>query len=235
MRKPRRIKNLGLEDIQVPSGEDPIAHYLKLAQDPATAKELKARVKKVYQGDWKTLEERKQPLFTPQELAERDEVIRRGLEGLSVRQIELETAIPFQTVKKYLMSAEFQRAITEQRKELNELLLESKIPTLKNIVALSLNSIQDYLMKLQDPEEKEKLTSKQAKDLACIAKDLNELLRLELGQSTQNVQIVQFSLEQTRHIFEDLRAIDPVMEYPDLPPAPTEAKEDVLDNVIPES
>lgn len=208
MKKPKGLKKarISFADHPVPDGEDSVDYYLKLGQEPSTPEKLKKKIEKVFSGNWgqnnykkKTAEESKQDALTFQ----------KALEGLSPDQISIEVGVPIERVRKLLSSAQYYKVMTEQRKELTDFLLKEKVPMLKNIVTLSLASVQDYLMGLQDPVKKQALTTKDIKDISGIAKDINELLRLELGQATQNVQVVQYTYEQTRIVLEDLRK-DPV-------------------------
>lgn len=124
------------------------------------------------------------------------------------------------STKKVRQTLEKTNAIEEARalkQEIKEEVLSEKVPALKKIVGLSLQVVQEYLTNLAvDKIKQSALTVKEVRDISGIAKDLNELLRLELGQSTQNVEVVQYSYQQTQVVLEDLRKIDPVFEYPEL-------------------
>lgn len=101
--------------------------------------------------------------------------------------------------------------------EVKEEVLKDKVPILKEIVGTSLTAVQEYLVELGANKERlHSLSVSEMKGLADVAKSLNELLRLELGQSTQNVQVVQYSFNEAKVMLEDLRKIDPVFEYPAL-------------------
>lgn len=101
--------------------------------------------------------------------------------------------------------------------EVKEEVLKDKVPILKEIVGTSLTAVQEYLVELGTNKERlHSLSVSEMKGLADVAKSLNELLRLELGQSTQNVQVVQYSFNEAKVMLEDLRKIDPVFEYPAL-------------------
>lgn len=68
---------------------------------------------------------------------------------------------------------------------------ENKIPTIKDIIGMGLYGIQETLKDMQDPEIRREMISK-VSDLAALTKmvtDLNMLLRLEEGKSTQNVAV----------------------------------------------
>ncbi len=124
------------------------------------------------------------------------------------------------STKKVRHTLEKTNAIEEAKalkQEIKQEVLSEKVPALKNIVGLSLQVVQDYLSNLAvDKIKQSTLTVKEVRDISGIAKDLNELLRLELGQSTQNVEVVQYSYQQTQVVLQDLKKIDPVFDYPEL-------------------
>lgn len=77
--------------------------------------------------------------------------------------------------------------------------------------------MKEFLTELaQTPERLHALSLIEVKNLASIGVDLNEMLRLEMGQSTQNIEVVQYSYNETKVMLEDLKKIDPVFEYPEL-------------------
>lgn len=91
---------------------------------------------------------------------------------------------------------------------------EEKIPTMKNIIGMGLHGIEECLKEMQDPDVRKAMIQKM-KDLAALTKivtDLNMLLRLEEGKSTQNVA-VKNSYDQTRVVLQNLAKVDPVFQY----------------------
>lgn len=103
------------------------------------------------------------------------------------------------------------------KQEVKNEIFRDKVPLLKDIVNLSLNSVKEFLTELaQTPERLHALSLIEVKNLASIGVDLNEMLRLEMGQSTQNIEVVQYSYNETKVMLEDLKKIDPVFEYPEL-------------------
>lgn len=100
-------------------------------------------------------------------------------------------------------------------KDLYVQVYKDKAPVLENIVQLTLTNIQEFLVALSaDEEKKRNLTVRDIKDLATISTHLNEVLRLELGKSTQKVEVAQYSYNKVQVVLDDLRKIDPVFEYP---------------------
>jgi hypothetical protein len=109
----------------------------------------------------------------------------------------------------------------DHKKELYEKVYKEKIPLVESIVGLSLTNLQTYLENLsQHPEQLFSLSPRDASSLAAMAIKLNEMLRLELGKSTQNIDVnvtAKQSLEVTVNALQKLKAVDPVFEYPEMP------------------
>lgn len=123
-------------------------------------------------------------------------------------------------VQEVVRKAQLREHAKEQRQELAIELYKEKIPLAEKVVGLSLKGLEEYLQNLlANPEKLLAMTPKDVSSLAAIATRLNELLRLELGKSTQNisVQVAQHSYEATIQALSKLRSIDPVFEYPELP------------------
>lgn len=99
---------------------------------------------------------------------------------------------------------------------------EKKIPTIKNIQMLSLGLINQTLKDMACDDELRKTMISKISDLGVLTKvisDLNTLMRLDLGQSTQNVVVHQHSYQETRELLQELKKKDPVFDYPELPEA----------------
>ena len=96
---------------------------------------------------------------------------------------------------------------------------KKKIPTIKEIVGLGLSQLRDTMKEIAaDPELRRQLLST-AKDIGTFAKvvtDLNTLLRLELGESTQNVSSISRNFQETRVVLQELKKKDPIFDYPEL-------------------
>ena len=96
-----------------------------------------------------------------------------------------------------------------------------KIPTIKNIIGLSLNALNETLKDIAVDDSLRKIMLAKVSDIAQLTKvvvDLNMLLRLELNQSTENKAIShQHSYEQTRVALQELKKVDPIFEYTALP------------------
>lgn len=124
-------------------------------------------------------------------------------------------------VRDVMRKAYLREHAKEQRQEIYKEVYKDKIPIVEDIVGLSLSSLKEYLLNLQEHKELLfTLSPKDATSLAAMAIKLNEMLRLELGKSTQNVAVqveTRHSLSLTVSALEKLKAIDPVFEYGDLP------------------
>lgn len=96
---------------------------------------------------------------------------------------------------------------------------DRKIPTIQNIISLSLGAINDTLKDMAVDDELRKRMLGKVSDVALLVKaveSLNTLLRLELGKSTQNIA-VKNSYQQTREVLQEIAKVDPVFDYPTLP------------------
>lgn len=83
----------------------------------------------------------------------------------------------------------FAAAKKAKEKFLDEV-IGQKIPVLKHIVGLSLHTVKSFLVDIaSDPERIKLLTVAEIKQLASISTELNQMLRLELGEPTQNISI----------------------------------------------
>lgn len=134
-----------------------------------------------------------------------------------VTRVALELNISPEKVKDVAKKANLIEQSRQLQQDIKEEVFKNKIPLLKEIVGASLSSVRDYLAELStDKERLLRMSVSEMKGLADVAKNLNELLRLELGQSTQNVQVVQYSFNEAKILLEDLKTIDPVFEYPEL-------------------
>ena len=95
----------------------------------------------------------------------------------------------------------------------------NRIDVVRNILGLGLDAIHQTLKGLQDPEKREALIGnmRDLKTLSDVIAQLNTLVRLEEGKSTINVATENHTFRQTRVILQELKKIDPVFDYPELP------------------
>lgn len=138
-------------------------------------------------------------------------------DGLSVAEIAQRANLSPTVVKAIVSRAALRKEAEAKRKEITQAVMVEKVPLLKEIVGLSLTTVKEFLETLsKDEDRKADLTVADVKGLATIGKELNEMLRLELGQATQNVQVVQYSYTEAKNLLDNLRKLDPVLEYPEL-------------------
>lgn len=144
-------------------------------------------------------------------------VSKLAIKGYTVNQIIAVTDLPDHVVRKILRDKRTKECITKVQDKITQAAFKHKVPMLKDIVDMSLTAIKESLEELKDPERRKEMLSRTG-DLSALAKlatDLNALLRLELGQSTQNVETVSHSYQETKIILQELKKKDPVFEYPD--------------------
>lgn len=139
---------------------------------------------------------------------------------------ELTTLRPTQ-IRAIISTAKLRSRADVIQKEVSVEILAEKAPILKSIVGLNLSIIEEFLTKLHsDAEKKSNLTLTDIKDLSTISKNTNEMLRLELGESTANVAHVH-TIQSTQVALDKLRTLDKVFDYPSLP-APEGEVDDTL-------
>lgn len=142
------------------------------------------------------------------------------LKGLTVQQIAQNRGLPLRMVKLIVSKAALRQTVEAQRKEFVAEVMQEKIPILKEIVGLNLLTLRDWMESLHANEAKKNaLTTQDAKFLSSIAKEMNEILKLDLGQPTQSLEVVHKVEKDVTVILEELKEIDPFVEYPTLPDA----------------
>lgn len=164
------------------------------------------------------MEDPKNPVLLKKQ--KREERIAKLLhKGFTVNQVIQKTGYRECEVVPIARHARQKQAIKNVEKAVKEEIFKDKVPALKEIVGSTLLQVKKAIEELNDPEIRSKMIRSIAdvKNLAAIATDLNTLLRLELGQATENIQVAQFSYQQTRVVLQELAKKDPVFEYPQLP------------------
>lgn len=126
---------------------------------------------------------------------------------------------------------EVDRIISEERyaKEIAEKNYQTKIPVMREIIGGGLEVLNAAIKEMHDPEVRRKMIPGvgQMAALKNIIQDLEMLIRLNEGKTTANVGVVQRRYSETRTVIQDLRKIDPVFEYPELPNIPEEKVDEV--------
>lgn len=116
--------------------------------------------------------------------------------------------IPRILVEKVAKKARLRELAKEQRAAIVQELYSDKMPLAKAIVGLSLKKLEDFLKKY------EPLSIDGAKELKNIVVDINNLLRLESGKSTNNVDIhVTTQTKDAETILKELKVNDPFKDY----------------------
>lgn len=134
-----------------------------------------------------------------------------------VRKVCDEMEVTQRRVERCLAKSGLKAEATQLREAITEEVYKGKVPFLKEVVGLSLNVVKDFLVDLTtNQDKKDAMTAQDAKHITNIAKDLNELLRLELGEATQNIHVVQHTLAETKIVLEDLRKKDKIFDYPEI-------------------
>lgn len=101
----------------------------------------------------------------------------------------------------------------QQKKEIQEKVYGDKIEVAEEIVGLSLVGLRDWVRRKVDIGID---STDDAKAILSITTGLHTLLRLELGKSTQNVEVVQTVHKDVSVVLDDLRKKDPFRTYPTL-------------------
>lgn len=108
----------------------------------------------------------------------------------------------------------------EIARQVKEEIYQDKLPIIKSIVGLSLQTIHDFVADLKDdPIRKALLTVQEVKDLVTVATELNGLVRLEEGKATHKIGIegtVEVNHNYTIEALQKLKQLDPIMEYPEI-------------------
>jgi hypothetical protein len=141
---------------------------------------------------------------------------------LAVEAFHRVTGFPHRTIEKYAnlirIEEKVDKAITEIKKDV----YRRKLPLIKEIVGLTLEGVKEAVQGvIEDKERLRSFSPREIRDLTMVAAELNNILRLETGQSTQNISnkthITETTSQSVSVILKDLKEIDPVFEYPEVP------------------
>lgn len=142
----------------------------------------------------------------------------RTTEALA-RAVAKQTGLPLLRVKKIAEKAQAQELARSLNRDISLALFADKVPALRQTIGLTLEIINQRLQSmLSNEEEIKSFGPKELVQIASLLKSTNEILRLESGQSTQNVAIAH-SYEAARAALNQLRPKDPIFDYPQLPDA----------------
>ncbi len=118
-----------------------------------------------------------------------------------------QTGFRYDSIVKVLKTEFVKEEAKRQRREYADEIYKEKTPLVKSIVALALDKLNAFV------ETFNPLTIDDAKGLSKIATDMNTLLRLELGQSTSNAEIVIKTEKSVQTILGELAEADPFVDY----------------------
>lgn len=126
-------------------------------------------------------------------------------------------------VRNIITKAKVINSAREIEKDLKKEALKDKLPILEEIATLTLTGVRDFLKENPKPGN-----ATEAKAYVDMVRKIDEMVRLELGKPTAITQETRYSLQQTQVIFEELRQLDPVFDYPDIvvTPEPEEKEEE---------
>jgi hypothetical protein len=153
-----------------------------------------------------------------------ESVMKLQVKGHTVNEIIALTEIDERTVRRITKQEVFADGVQEIKQKITKEAFKGKVPVIKDIISRSLTAIQETLMTFENEDVRKEMLSRPAdiQALTKVVSDLNNLLRLELGESTQNIAIKSNSYQETRVVLQELRKIDPVFDYPELPAPPKE-------------
>ena len=151
----------------------------------------------------------------------RDAIItEKYLSGSNEEDIIKQTGFSAKIVRAVILRHGLEEAKEKRDKKLAQEVLKEKIPVLQAITRLSLNAVKDWLEETVEDAALKAVRIANVRDvraLTSIAKELNEMLRLELGESTQNVKHdVEFSIDQTKKVLREIKSVDPIFDYPEI-------------------
>lgn len=146
-------------------------------------------------------------------------IVNLAVKGYNVAQISSKINVPEYIVRDIWAQEEFKNTCARAEKKIISEALRHKIPLLEEIASLSLQNIRDWLLELKDEDIRKAKISKisDVKALSDLLKNMNEMLRLEKGESTENVSTVSRNYQETRVVLQELSKKDPVFDYPALP------------------
>lgn len=125
----------------------------------------------------------------------------------AVSEVSKKLGINRETVSQILQKSAAQKEAKRQREEYADILYSQKLPLAKSIVGKSLVEVDNFLTTFKPSNVQE------AKDLVKMATDMTTLLRLELGQSTQQIEIIHKTQKDITVILQELKEADPFMTY----------------------
>lgn len=118
-----------------------------------------------------------------------------------------ELGVASKKVSRAVNRKEVKTQAKEIRVKITEELFKDKIPMMKNIVGVSLHKTLAFL------KDFEPCTIDDVRALALVFKDIQMMLRLDMGQSTENISVQHsgnYTVEQTQKLLVDLQTKDKI-------------------------
>ncbi|WP_288985268.1 hypothetical protein [uncultured Flavobacterium sp.] len=101
------------------------------------------------------------------------------------------------------------------KNEVKQKVIEDKVPLLCDIVGNTLEAIKSWSREFISSNRHLDMSVSEAKQLTGMVKDMNELIRLEKGQSTQNIGVLHahanITSDQATQILTEYKALDPLL------------------------
>lgn len=147
-------------------------------------------------------------------------VMKCAVKDFTVDQTVALTEIDECVVRQIIKDETVKRGVQEIKDKIKEEAFKEKIPIIKEIMGLSLYAILETMREVSEDPELRRTVLSSAKDITTMtqaATNLNNLLRLDLGQSTENILIKNHTIQETQGILQELKIKDPVFDYPELP------------------
>lgn len=127
-----------------------------------------------------------------------------------IKKMSEETGFKPEVIKRTLAKAAAEEEAKLQRREYADKIYGEKIPFCKRIVGLGLEELESFVANNKPQDWKD------ASVLCKMLTDMQMLLRLELGQSTTNVEMVVKTSRDITSILKDLKSTDPFVDYPEV-------------------
>lgn len=118
-----------------------------------------------------------------------------------------ELGVASKKVSRAINRKEIKAQAKQIRVKITEELFKDKIPMMKNIVGVSLHKTLAFL------KDFEPSTIDDVRALALVFKDIQMMLRLDMGQSTENIAVQHsgnYTVEQTQKLLVDLQTKDKI-------------------------
>jgi hypothetical protein len=125
----------------------------------------------------------------------------------AIKEVALKTKYPINMVTKIVTNDIIRQEAKEQRRKYADAIYEDKITVIKTIVGVGLEGVLDFIKNNKPKDYNE------ARTIVSMATDLTKLLRLEMGQTTQKVELVHTQQKDITVILDELQQTDPFVDY----------------------